>query len=210
MNFEINEMEYFPIPQINQLNKYETVLEDGVKENEIYKTNILIKINYFDNELECFDKVISLPFELNLGDKELINLTLTNVDINVIDNQGINVEYNLDVEISEVEHAFDNEDLSFKEVDISYLEDTTIEDIKETVTSSYEDLLDNSGIREELPIKYVDNEEKIHSNLKDDFVNVKVLFNVNVDSIDKLAFKYNLSVDNCFKKLTSDKTRLII
>lgn len=211
MNFDINEMEFFPIPKINQLNKYEAVLSTGSKESEVYKTNIVIKLNYFDNELECFDKEISLPFELNLGDKELIKLELTSVDINVIDNQGVNVEYNLEVGVSDVNYAFDQENLSFEETNVTTIDDyENVEETKENVAASYEELMQQTGIREELPVKYVEKEEQIYSILKDDFMSVKVLFNVNVDEIDKLAFKYNLSVDSCFKKLTTDKNRLIV
>lgn len=211
MNFEINEMEFFPIQKINQLNKYETYLDKGSKQNEVYKTSILIKLNYFDDELECFDKEIRLPFELNLGDKELIKLELISVDINVIDNHGINVEYNLEVEVSDVDYAFDQENLSFDEVKVSALQDIdNVEEAKENISASYEELMSNTCIREELPLKYIEKEEQIYSNLKDDFMSVKVLFNVNVDDVDKLAFKYNLSIDDCFKKLSSDKTRLII
>lgn len=211
MKFDINELEYFPVEKINQLNSYEAELSKGLIENEVYKTSIVIKLSYFDNELECFDKEISLPFELNLGDKELINLELESVDINVIDNQGINVEYNLNVEVSDVEYAFDQENLSFEETEVTSLSEiTNVEDVKESVTASYEDLMQQVGIREEIPVVYVEKEEQIYSSLKDDFVNVKVLFNVNVDDIDKVAFKYNLSIDSCFKKLSSDKSRLII
>lgn len=211
MKFDINELEYFPVEKINQLNSYEAELSKGLIENEVYKTSIVIKLSYFDNELECFDKEISLPFELNLGDKELINLELESVDINVIDNQGINVEYNLNVEVSDVDYAFDQENLSFEETEVTSLSEiTNVEDVKESVTASYEDLMQQVGIREEIPVVYVEKEEQIYSSLKDDFVNVKVLFNVNVDDIDKVAFKYNLSIDSCFKKLSSDKSRLII
>ncbi len=211
MNFEINELEFFPIPKINQLNKYESILDKGYKEGDVYKTSILIKLNYFDNELECFDKDINLPFELNLGDKELIKLELLSVDINVIDNQGINVEYTLEVEVSEVEVAFDKENLSFEETQVTTIDEISNIDVeKENVTASYEELMQQVGIREELPVKYVEKEEKLYSELKDDFMSVKVLFNVNVDDIDKIAFKYNLAIDECFKKLSEDKTRLII
>lgn len=202
MNFEINEMEFFPIARINQISSYDTKITDGIVDNEVYKTNIYIKLQYIDNELNSHDKEINLPFELNLGDKELLKIEILNIDVQVIDNQGLNIEYNLNVEISDVEFAYDQ----------NYDENSDVEPekIKENITTSYEEKMELTGIREEIPVKYVENEDSLISSLKDDFMNVKVLFNVNVDEIDKVAFKYELSIDSCYKKLSKDKTRLII
>lgn len=210
MNFDITEMEYFPIPKISHLNSYDTKIIEGIKDEEVYKTSIMIQIDYCDSDMTNCTKEVSLPFELNLGDKELIELKLNNVDIQVIDNQGINIEYFIYVEVSEVSVAFEQDNLFNEEImTLDEKEDVTIIEAKEQITSSYEEILENTGIREELPVKYIDSECPV-SNLKDDFMNIKVLFNINVDDVDKIAFKYNLSVDNCFKKITQDKTRLII
>ncbi|MFI3329527.1 MAG: hypothetical protein R3Y05_03440 [bacterium] len=208
MNFEINEMEFYPVPKISQLSSYDTSIIEGEKINEIYKTSICIKLEYINNELQTEYKDIILPFELNLGDKELTKLDIINVDIQVIDNQGLNIEYNLNVEISEVVLA---ENILLEEaqvIDISNI--TNIEEVKEEISSSYETIVESTGIREELPVSYVEKEDLGLSNLTDDFMEVKVLFNINVDEVDKLAFKHNLSIDSCYKKMSIDKTRLII
>lgn len=208
MNFNINEMEYYPIPMISQLSSYDAQIIEGVKESEVYKTSICIKVEYFDNDYIKFEKDIILPFELNLGDKELINLELTSINVQVIDNQGINIEYNLYVEISEVLLA---QNLSFEEIEVHELQKLdNVEETKENITTSYEEVVHSTGIREDLPVNYVEKEELLLSELKDDYLGVKVLFNVNVERIDKIAFKHNLSMDDCYKKLSSDKTRLII
>lgn len=211
MNFEINETEFYPIPQINQINSYNTIINEGVKENGVYNTNIKIDVEYLDSNLEAKQVSIDLPFEMNLGEKDLEKLEIISVDIQVIDNYGLNINYNLDVNISDVEVAFDNDNLSLEETqveDISIIED--IEEIKAEVTASYEEVLDNSGVREEIPVKYVEKDDLCLSSLKDDFMGVKILYNINIDAIDKVAFKYKLSIEDCYKKLSSDKKRLII
>ncbi len=208
MNFEINEMEFYPIARISQLSSYDTSIIEGEKDNEVYKTSICIKLEYVDNEMQTQSKDIILPFELNLGDKDLIKLEMKNVDIQVIDNQGLNIEYNLNVEISDVIVA---ENVSLEDTQVTEIEDIiNIEEVKEEISSSYETIVEASGIREELPVTYVEKEELGLTSLKDDYMEVKVLFNVNIDEVDKIAFKHNLSIDSCYKKLSKDKTRLII
>lgn len=207
MNFEINEMEYYPIPLISQLSSYESSIIKGDKESDIYKTSIYIKVEYFDNEMVVNSKDIILPFEINLGDNELTKIEINKIDIQVIDNQGVNIDYNLNVEISEVLPV---ENVSFVDTQVTQLEDiVNIEETKEEITSSYETIISATGIREEIPLNYEDESIKI-SSLKDDFLEVKVLFNVNVDEVDKIAFANNLSIDSCYKKFSKDKTRLII
>ncbi len=211
MNFEINETEFYAIPQINQLNSYNSKIIEGVKQNGVYNTKILIDIEYLDSNLEVKQQSINVPFEMNLGEKELNSLDIISIDIQVIDNYGLNINYNLNVDIDEVEIAFDNDNLSFEETQVDEI--VPIDNVEETkvqVTASYEEVLDNTGVREEIPVIYVEKDELSFETLKDDFMSVKVLFNINVDSIDKVAFKHKLSIEDCYKKLSKDKTRLII
>lgn len=208
MNFEISEMEYYPIPMITQISAYDATVIEGIKENEVYRTSICIKVSYFDNEFNVLEKDIILPFELNLGDKELIELKINKVDVQVIDNQGLNIEYNLYVEVSDV---LEVENICLQEATVENIDIIeNVEETKESISASYEEVVHSTGIREELPVNYVETEELPISNLKDDYTGVTVLFNINVEQIDKIAFKYNLSIDECYKKISSDKTRLII
>ncbi len=206
MKFNINEKEFYMIENINQIHSYNYNINEGSIENEIYKTNIEIELNYLNQQLELHKKDIEIPFEINLGDKALVDVEISSINIDVIDNKGVDITYDLFVEISDVEVAYDNEIISSNPT----IDTCDIEDVKESVTNSYEELLDNSGVREEIPVNFVGNDELDFKMLLDDYSITKVLFNINLDNIDKVAFQYNLSIEDCYKKTSKDKTRLII
>ncbi len=207
MNFNINEMEFYPIPNIAQISSYDTKLLQGDKSDNSYNAEIEIKVIYFDRDFVEQISEFKLPLELNLGDKELITLDVQSINIQVIDNQGLNIEYDLNIEVSDVEEVINfTEDTSIKELN----EVIDIEETKEQITTSYEELVEATGIREELPVTYIEKDELNFFNLKDDYSEVKVLFNVDIDNLDKIAFKYNIAIDSCYSKITKDKTRIII
>lgn len=211
MNYEINEAEFYAVEKITQIDKYQTTIEEGEYIGGFFKTKLIILLGYFDDELRQLEKKIILPIELNFESNDKVSIELNNLDIEVIDNQGININYSLGIVTEEkeiVEFAFDQSTDLAENIDLVQ----TTEIVKESVVESYEELIENQLCRnsENINVNEIDNEEFNHLNLVCDMKKIRIIFNVSMDEMDSIALKYNLSVAECLKMISSDKSKVFI
>lgn len=207
MMYEVNEVRFFKVSGISQVKTYTSRISQS-NDNTL---TIEINLNYYNQELEeCYQQLF-LPIETNiLIEKD--NFLLKNVALEVIENQGVNVAFEVEVTIldtvsikEEIESSYQEAlEENFKRTD----EDVLCDDVKEEQEVYYDEkeqevddlflVLDDNSKQAE--------KEEISENIKLGFLNLESKYHtirlINCDKeeeFDRLSKDYNLSLSELYE-----------
>ena len=207
MMYEVNEVRFFKVSGISQVKTYTSRISQS-NDNTL---TIEINLNYYNQELEeCYQQLF-LPIETNiLIEKD--NFLLKNVALEVIENQGVNVAFEVEVTIldtvsikEEIESSYQEAlEENFKRTD----EDVLCDDVKEE-QEVYEDEKEQEV--DDLFLVLDDNskqaeKEEINKNMKLGFLNLESKYHtirlINCDKeeeFDRLSKDYDLSLSELYE-----------
>lgn len=207
MMYEINEVRFFKVSGISQVKTYTSRISQS-NDNTL---TIEINLNYYNQELEeCYQQLF-LPIETNILIEE-DNFLLKNVALEVIENQGVNVTFEVEVTIldtvsikEEIESSYQEAlEENFKRTD----EDVLCDDVEEEQEVYYDEkeqevddlflVLDDNSKQAE--------KEEISENIKLGFLNLESKYHtirlINCDKeeeFDRLSKDYNLSLSELYE-----------
>lgn len=170
--------------------------------NGKYFKDDLEKENTFNDEIP-FDIIFTTP------EFELIDVDCINLDYDLIDGRGIEVNFDIRVEYNELTNALEVslgeeeitdleenlKDDSIREVETK-IEEDELEKIKDEVTTSVsEKLQETLTLKDNLPTK----EEKVLDNFEEKRSCIKVCYYNNDKELEKVCQKNDISLDQVFK-----------
>lgn len=177
------------------------------------KGTVEVNISYTDLDgAECF-KVLSYPFELDLDELKILDVSLGKVRVYVVEAQGINLEYELIVnyllkeedKIVEIEVIDESQiDVDNKQkVETEKMVDEIIEDdldkIKDEALKYYEDKL-ASSLKKEESIVITKGRDTVNSFLdffdaNMSYYKIKCLYVENDSDLKKISEEFNISLE---------------
>lgn len=179
MQYEINETEFFEVLKINQIKTYSYLLE------EIDQNNYMLKVdlNYYGEDFkECYQK-LELPITLSENDY-IGTAKLVSVDLEVIDAQGVNIHFVLDVNLND--DVFLNKDYTAKNQ----------EETKEAIKANYDNVLEEKLCRED-QITETENDDFLNQFITD-YACLRVIDTENEGEYNDLSKRYNISLDELY------------
>lgn len=153
MNLVIEKKTFIEIEKINLLkNHIDKLVSKKIEGKKVYG-QIEIDIAYIDNNQEDCFKAITFDYELELDEIKIIDVALGSVFVFVVEGNGVNIEYSLNLiyeaskEIEIIEDVTDNTTLPILdkvEVEVTTVpEETKLDEIKESIKETYEEKLEN-------------------------------------------------------------------
>lgn len=171
--------------------------------NGKYYKNDLENENTFNDEIP-FDIIFTTP------EFELIDVDCINLDYDLIDGRGIEVNFDIRVEYNDTSKV--EEVPSLGEIEITDIEETPenlldndtreieendLEKIKDEVTTSVnEKLQETLNLKDNLPTE----EEKILNNFEEKRSKIKVCYYNNDKELESVCLKNDISLDKAFKE----------
>ncbi len=184
MNLIIEAKEFIKINDISYILNFDYNLNDYLVNDELINGSIDLNIEYFlNNNQGIMNETKKINFSiLNSNNYDIKNLKITNLDLSVLDNQGINVFYKLDLEYDIFEKSNNNKDL---------------EKIKEEIVLDIDEKLENSLIEKNLIQKETKRYDSFFNNTKK--VNYKIIFIKEENELEELAKKYQKPINEIYK-----------
>lgn len=229
MQIKINAKEFIKIVDISYVINYEYKLIEFKEEDNLIIGKVNIFLEYFLNNNDGFKKEdFTFEFQIMNDKYEINKLIIQDLKIQVLDNQGINVDYDilLDYEVrKEVEETpLIIEEIKIKDEEIlekEKLKDEIISEIDEKLKESLikEDVLEQDSfnelqeIEEEVkPVHLLKKNSSYKHLLKSERkTNYKVIYVEDEVQIENIANKYNKPIKDLYRDNNYDvKKRIII
>lgn len=196
MNYEVKEKKFYELKDLKNILNYEYNLKHLETTFDLEKYLLVLMISYEKNNGDILEKEIQFPIEFNTSMTEQLTTTVKNIDIKHIENSGIEIVFEFDVNIENIT----SNDI---EPDKKEIKEIYQQELEEILTERVE------VVEEKENIKLLENDEDdSFLNLKTDFVKFKVI-NLEEQSIDKISAKYNISIEHLFE-LKKSNNKLIV
>lgn len=205
MTYELNESHFFDVLGINQVKTFSYLLNNKSYDGKVLFADITINLTYYDNDLQ--EKFINLAFPLELAIDNYSDdcLELKNVNLLVIENQGVKLEFDLEVWLADTieELPLDDESDSVVDINQEQLEKKLIQD-------EYQESLEESMKEREGNI-CMNKETSVFNPacFKTSHKRYRLLFVDDEAKIDSYSNQYALSVDELYKAKKHNQ-RLIV
>ena len=200
MNYEVKEKKFYEVSNIKKIENYQAVLKHLETTFDLEK--YLLEIDFFYVDLNDLNQVVkySLPIDFNTTMTEQLEAKLLSVKVSEEENKGINIMFELEVEVSEI--ADEPMDI---EVDKQEIKETYQQELEEKFCEREEVVTEN-------PVNVM---VDVSSNENDDFLKLNTTYikykviNLDEISLDKISVKYNIPMDKLYNLKTS-KNKLIV
>ena len=181
MKFIIEKQEYFDVDKISILKAYKSRVIESENLGKAVNGVIELNISYLNTMgEECFN-TLNLDFDVDLKDYEIIEINVKSLKIFVIESNGVNVEYEIEVIYDVVENKI------IEPIIMDEVESLQGEIIEPIIIENVDTNQDKNILEEEVNI------EKIKDDISKDYEN-------------KLIDSLNRSTDNTIKIIrTKDK-----
>ena len=161
MNYEVKEKKFYEVSNIKKIENYQAALKHLETTFDLEK--YLLEIDFFYVDLNDLNQVVkySLPIDFNTTMTEQLSAKLLSVEVNVEENKGINIMFELEVEVSEI--AEEPMDI---EVDKQEIKETYQQELEEKFSEREEVVTEN-------PVNVM---VDISSNENDDFFKLNTIY----------------------------------
>ena len=167
MIYNIDEVRFYEIKNIKEVISYDFMLSFNNKKERIASYLLEVDLTYLDiNEAERIIR-IKLPVELNTSDLEKMEVLIKSLNVEVVANEGINLNFDLSVELED-EVIIDDKPLE-RVIEPITDEIKKEEDIKEKKTSLFDFAKESYGCYK--------------------------LINLNMENIELISLKYNIPME---------------
>ena len=195
MIYEVNESRFFSILNIKEITNYDAEILKVTEEGNIAYYNLEVVIKYQNLDEEEKEELIQLPIEFNVRESEEIDVILKNIIINVIENNGVELNFDISVDVSEMEENIDiqeKEDIEIPVVELDVIEKA--EEIKEAININNEDKI-------ELKVLETSNNKPfdICKNLRNSSQKYKMIMLCDEQNFDKISLKYNIKMEELYR-----------
>jgi hypothetical protein len=212
-NIELKLEKFLKIEGINYYLKSNYKLKEYIENEKNILVKIVLNVDFFNNKEQFENSNLEFEFEIDKEETtKLISLELKDLQISVIDNQGIQVYYIIDLKAEKIimEKTLINEDI----IEEKFIEEETIiekENIEEIKQSIVEDV--NTTLSE-----VFNNKISINTNKRDTYIDflkeknqvVTIKFIKNEQDIEKISNQYKIPLEDLYKQNIDYNMRSIV
>lgn len=190
MIYEVNESRFFDILGIKEIDSQNAKLSKIQEDKGIAYFNLELELNYININKEIKKELITFPIEFNVRESEEIDVNLKNISINVTEDKGIDLIFDISVDVNDKEEIVE-----------------IIEEIEEDVLSKVEQIkeiiMNDEKEDEILELNIINNLENKVFNLadilKNSYQKYKMIILDDESIFDKISLKYNIKMEELFR-----------
>ena len=200
MKYEVSEKKFYKIENISKVLDIEYELKHLETTFDLEKYDLEINLKYEDINVEEQSLNVVMPIELATSMTEQLFATINNLEVKLVNNDGIELDITLDIEVIEID--IDKEEIheiyqAELEAKLQEREEIVVEEIVEQ-NETIEPIMTINTAQD-------NNSDNLFSNLKTEYVKYKVI-SLDENSLDKISVKYNLALDYLYNlKKINDK-----
>ncbi len=189
MKYEVSEKKFYKIENISKVLDIEYELKHLETTFDLEKYDLEINLKYEDINVEEQSLNVVMPIELATSMTEQLFATINNLEVKLVNNDGIELDITLDIEVIEID--IDKEEIheiyqAELEAKLQEREEIVVEEIVEQ-NETIEPIMTINTAQD-------NNSDNLFSNLKTEYVKYKVI-SLDENSLDKISVKYNLALD---------------
>ena len=196
MELEVIQKQFIEVKGISHLIEQNIISDDFFIEEKILNGNIKFQFLYYStitNDCVSEEKEISYQILVN-KDKNVNKINIKKVDYQVIFNQGIEVEFELNLDVSTISDIIKDEIIEKLDNElIDALDNRRNENI-----DGVDKIIDESIIEEHHDDK--DDIEKIMYDIDEDYQTIKIIFTNNENDIKRIANLYNKTLEEIYEE----------
>lgn len=203
MTYEHNESHFFDVVGINQIKTHSYLLANKAYDGKSFHADLLLNLTYFDSELKENFINLSLPIDISIDDYCEDFIEVKNVELLVVENQGINLDFTLEIILSD-------KVLKAKQKDNTLTEAISDEVEKELIKEEYQATLEEVVKSREGNVCISEDKEKMNlGSLKTSYRHYRLLFLDDEKKLDTYSSSYQLSMQELYQAKKHNQ-RLII
>jgi hypothetical protein len=224
MQLNIEKNNFYKMNTLSSVKTYKTEIKDVSIDKSIANGNIEISLYYYDkSSMECFEKIV-IPFELDMEGLNIDSIKLIKTNVFVIEGNGINVEYELELEYDFIDEIVPIEIIGEDDIEIidetndeveevDEVDEEEIEHIKEETKEYYEEMLSKS-LRENVKIISTETQNTHEEFLSffDDNNSYFKLKCIHVESeleFNDISVRYGVSIEKLWAGYDRDNKKVI-
>ena len=200
MIYEVKEKKFHEVSDIKKILNYKAELKHLETTFELEK--YLLDVNFFYIDFNGLERntMCNLPIDFNTTMTEQLLAKLESLEVNAEENKGINLTFNIIVEVNEIDEEPADIIIDKKEIKEIYQQE-----LEEKINERDEVIIENNVnlvVDDSVSIDYD------FLSLKTEFVKYKV---INLDEVflDKISLKYNIPIDKLYN-LKNSNNKLIV
>lgn len=207
MLLKVSQKQFLEISGISHLVDYEITNQSFTIDDQIIKGSILVVLNFYstkENNVISESKEINYQILIN-NDKGIEKINLDNIAFQVIDNQGIDVEFELELDVYEIKEKIKDEVLDeLDEALENALDDSRNESIEQTKVQGK--IEENQEIAleeiEESNNKNVigDNNEDLMYRLDEGYQTIKIIFTNSEADVERVCELYHKTLAEIYEE----------
>lgn len=204
---KVSQKQFLEISGISHLVDYEITNQSFTIDDQIIKGSILVVLNFYstkENNVISESKEINYQILIN-NDKGIEKINLDNIAFQVIDNQGIDVEFELELDVYEIKEKIKDEVLDeLDEALENALDDSRNESIEQTKVQGK--IEENQEIAleeiEESNNKNVigDNNEDLMYRLDEGYQTIKIIFTNSEADVERVCELYHKTLAEIYEE----------
>ncbi len=207
MLLKVSQKQFLEISGISHLVDYEITNQSFTIDDQIIKGSILVVLNFYstkENNVISESKEINYQILIN-NDKGIEKINLDNIAFQVIDNQGIDVEFELELDVYEIKEKIKDEVLDeLDEALENALDDSRNESIEETkVQEKIEEnqVIALEEIEESNNMNVIeDNNEDLMYKLDEDYQTIKIIFTNSEADVERVCELYHKTLAEIYEE----------
>ena len=206
---KVSQKQFLEISGISHLVDYEITNQSFTIEDQIIKGSILVILNYYstkENNVISESKEINYQILIN-NDKGIEKINLDNIAFQVIDNQGIDVEFELELDVYEIKEKIKDEVLDELDDALSdALDDSRNEESIEQIIEVQEEKIARPEIVEEIEesksMKDIVNtsDEELMYKLDEGYQTIKIIFTNSEADIERVCELYHKTLAEIYEE----------
>ena len=206
---KVSQKQFLEISGISHLVDYEITNQSFTIDDQIIKGSILVILNYYstkENNVISESKEINYQILIN-NDKGIEKINLDNIAFQVIDNQGIDVEFELELDVYEIKEKIKDEVLDELDDALSdALDDSRNEESIEQIIEVQEEKIARPEIVEEIEesksMKDIVNtsDEELMYKLDEGYQTIKIIFTNSEADIERVCELYHKTLAEIYEE----------
>ena len=209
MLLKVSQKQFLEISGISHLVDYEITNQSFTIDDQIIKGSILVILNYYstkENNVISESKEINYQILIN-NDKGIEKINLDNIAFQVIDNQGIDVEFELELDVYEIKEKIKDEVLDELDDALSdALDDSRNEESIEQIIEVQEEKIARPEIVEEIDesksMKDIVNtsDEELMYKLDEGYQTIKIIFTNSEADVERVCELYHKTLAEIYEE----------
>ena len=199
MIYEVKEKKFHEIIGIKKILDYEALLKHLETTFELEKYLLEVKLSYVDIDNKEELNTLNLPIDFDTSMTEQVSANLNSVEFTVDENKGVNIIFNINVIVEEIEN--NNIDIIEEKKEIK----ETYQQELEEIINIREDTMDN---KVNVIVENSAEDNYNFLNLSTTYIKYKVI-NLDENSLDKISIKYNISMEKLYN-IKNSNNKLIV